>query len=238
MSQTQRRGLAAKVRHGEKRKATRAMSPADMMRRLLRGEDVLPRGVRRRRWATADELLVRVGWTELRSTISDACHRIVVHRRLGAGVPLQRLNQKEFGVAELGARGLRGHQIARLCKLPSATARGVLVRSTARLHLQSPVQLPLFWATLSGPHRVIRVAPGEELAYFESPLGPLPLDALTALERDLVMAVLMGDSNQDVATRRGVSIRTVANQIAKVFRKLAVSSRRELSAKLARSLSP
>jgi DNA-binding NarL/FixJ family response regulator len=160
-----------------------------------------------------------------------------MRRRLGAEVPLQRLKRKEFAVAELGARGLRGHQIARLCKLPPATARGVLVRSAARLRLQSPTQLPLFWATLSGPHRVIRIAPGAELAYFESRLDALPLDALTAIERDLVMAVLMGSSNQAVATRRGVSIRTVANQVAKIFRKLGVSSRRELAAKLARSVS-
>jgi DNA-binding NarL/FixJ family response regulator len=213
------------------------MSPAVMMRRLLRGQDVLPGGMPRRRRATADELLVRVGWTDLGSMISGECCRIVMRRQLGAGVPLQRLKRKEFDVAKLGARGLRGHQIARLSKLPPPTARAVLLRSTARLRLQSPTQLPLFWATLSGPHRVIRVASGEELAYFESRLGALPFDALTSIERDLVLAVLTGASNQDVATRRGVSVRTVGNQVAKIFRKLGVSSRRELAAKLARSLS-
>jgi DNA-binding CsgD family transcriptional regulator len=213
------------------------MSPAVMMRRLLRGEEVLPKNMPRRRRATPDELLVRVGWTELGSTISGACHRIVMRRQSGADVPRQRLKRKEFLVAELGARGLRGHEIARVCKIPPPTTRAVLLRSAARLRLQSPTLLPLFWATLSGPHRVIRVAPGEELVYFESRLGALPLDALTGIERDLVMAMLTGASNQDVATRRGVSIRTVANQVAKVFRKLGASSRRELAAKLARSVS-
>jgi DNA-binding CsgD family transcriptional regulator len=113
----------------------------------------------------------------------------------------------------------------------------VLLRSAARLRLQSPTQLPLFWATLSGLHRVIRVGPGEELLSFESRLGALPLDTLTGIEHDLVMAMLTGASNQDVAMRRGVSIRTVANQVAKVFRKLGASSRRDLAAKLARSVS-
>jgi DNA-binding CsgD family transcriptional regulator len=160
-----------------------------------------------------------------------------MRRRIGAEVPRQRLKRKEFDVAQLGARGLRGDEIARVCKIPPPTARAVLLRSAARLSLQSPTQLPLFWATLSGQHRVIRVAPGEELVYFESRLGALPLDALTGIERDLVMALLVGASNQDVATRRGVSIRTVANQVAKVFRKLGASSRRDLAAKLARSVS-
>jgi DNA-binding CsgD family transcriptional regulator len=39
---------------------------------------------------------------------------------------------------------------------------------------------------------------------------------------------LRGASNQDIARTRGVSVRTVANQLAAVYRKLGVRSRAEL----------
>jgi DNA-binding CsgD family transcriptional regulator len=53
---------------------------------------------------------------------------------------------------------------------------------------------------------------------------------LTAAERRVVGEVLAGRSNRDIALARGVSVNTVANQIASAFRKLGVRSRAELAA--------
>jgi|SRR5580704_422870 DNA-binding CsgD family transcriptional regulator len=61
------------------------------------------------------------------------------------------------------------------------------------------------------------------------------LDALTPAERQVALAVLAGLSNAEVARMRGSSPRTVANQLATIFRKLAVRSRAELAA---RTLAP
>jgi DNA-binding NarL/FixJ family response regulator len=55
------------------------------------------------------------------------------------------------------------------------------------------------------------------------------LDALTAAERHVALAVLAGLSNGEVAQMRGSSPRTIANQVATIFRKLAVRSRAELA---------
>ena len=66
--------------------------------------------------------------------------------------------------------------------------------------------------------------------------GPISLQAiadrklLTSAETDVLFRVLEGRSNSDIATERATSARTVANQIAKIFRKLGVRSRRELAA--------
>jgi DNA-binding NarL/FixJ family response regulator len=60
-------------------------------------------------------------------------------------------------------------------------------------------------------------------------------DTLTPAERQVVLAVLAGFSNADIAQARGSSPRTVANQLAAIFRKLGVRSRAELAA---RALSP
>lgn len=62
----------------------------------------------------------------------------------------------------------------------------------------------------------------------EAPRG-LPL---SDAERDVVAALLAGDSNRDIAARRGTSVRTVANQVASIFRKLGVASRAELASRL------
>jgi DNA-binding NarL/FixJ family response regulator len=56
----------------------------------------------------------------------------------------------------------------------------------------------------------------------------LPDQRLTRSESEVVEAIRQGSSNADIARRRGTSTRTVANQVAGVFRKLGVHSRTEL----------
>lgn len=65
------------------------------------------------------------------------------------------------------------------------------------------------------------------------PIDPVALPAcLTEAEREIVTFVLQGQSNQEIADARGVRYRTIANQLASVFRKLQVWSRTELVTKL------
>ncbi len=54
--------------------------------------------------------------------------------------------------------------------------------------------------------------------------------ALSPVESEVVTLVLQGRSNREIARLRGTSARTVANQIASVFRKVGVRSRLELVA--------
>jgi DNA-binding NarL/FixJ family response regulator len=53
-------------------------------------------------------------------------------------------------------------------------------------------------------------------------------DTLTASEREIVEQIVGGYSNTDIARSRGTSPRTIANQITVIYRKLGVTSRREL----------
>jgi DNA-binding CsgD family transcriptional regulator len=50
---------------------------------------------------------------------------------------------------------------------------------------------------------------------------------LTPAEGEVLEELLLGSSNAEIATRRGVAVRTVANQLAGLFRKLGVHSRLE-----------
>lgn len=76
---------------------------------------------------------------------------------------------------------------------------------------------------------------GEVFVVISSPLEPGDgLAALTRAERDVVRQILRGDSNKQIAARRGTAVRTVANQIAAIFGKLKIASRAELAAGVAR----
>ena len=55
--------------------------------------------------------------------------------------------------------------------------------------------------------------------------------ALTSTEQAVFSELLRGRSNRDIAESRGRAMRTVANQVAAIFRKLEVGSRTELVAK-------
>jgi DNA-binding CsgD family transcriptional regulator len=80
----------------------------------------------------------------------------------------------------------------------------------------------------------VRLA-GEEYAVVRlSSLADVLPEGLTEAERDIVGRVLEGRSNAAIARARGTSARTVANQLAGVFRKLGVQSRSELARLCAR----
>ncbi len=76
---------------------------------------------------------------------------------------------------------------------------------------------------------------GEELAVLSHRLDtPAPLAGLTEAERHVAADVIEGFTNEQIATRRGTSARTIAKQVASIFRKLGVGSRRQLFAKMKR----
>lgn len=62
--------------------------------------------------------------------------------------------------------------------------------------------------------------------------------SLTAAEQAVLRAMLNGAGQREIAQARGVSYRTVANQIASAYSKLGVSSRAEAAAILQRPRKP
>ena len=60
---------------------------------------------------------------------------------------------------------------------------------------------------------------------------PSTLPKLSAAEREVLKWITRGASNREIARARGVALRTVANQVASILKKLAASSRYELIAR-------
>lgn len=73
---------------------------------------------------------------------------------------------------------------------------------------------------------------GVEVYVLSQPRRHVLPDSLSSAEKEVVLHVLAGESNQSIATHRGTALQTVANQLYAVFKKLGVNSRAELVAML------
>lgn len=75
--------------------------------------------------------------------------------------------------------------------------------------------------------------PGSRFALLSYEVGECTqLPPLSDAERAVMIAVLRGRSNAQIAAARGTATRTVANQVRRLFEKLGVRSRAELAARL------
>jgi DNA-binding NarL/FixJ family response regulator len=73
----------------------------------------------------------------------------------------------------------------------------------------------------------------EEYVVLSYPVPKLVLpEELTSAEREVALALLAGDAYAQIAARRRTALRTVANQVASIFRKAGVRSRLELAVRL------
>jgi len=66
----------------------------------------------------------------------------------------------------------------------------------------------------------------------DAPESPKKQSALSPAESDVLQLVLRGASNAEIAKARGRSVRTIANQVASLLRKLGVESRFELMSRV------
>jgi len=86
----------------------------------------------------------------------------------------------------------------------------------------------------AGLRALVFTAGGEEFALLEWPVAARGQPArFGAAEGEVFRLLAAGLSNAEIARERGRSTRTVANQVARIFRKLGVRSRLELFALLA-----
>jgi DNA-binding NarL/FixJ family response regulator len=77
---------------------------------------------------------------------------------------------------------------------------------------------------------------GETLVVTSVPLDETGgvLEGLSTAEREIAIDAVSGMSNAEIARKRNRAVRTVANQVASIFRKVGVGSRAELAARLVR----
>ena len=75
---------------------------------------------------------------------------------------------------------------------------------------------------------------GETLVVLSVPTANELADTLSPAEREVARDAAAGLTNAEIAKRRGRKVRTIANQLASIYRKLGVGSRAELAVLLLR----
>lgn len=168
--------------------------------------------------------LVSGTWTLVDRFESDGKHLVVAMRNDDSDAPFA-LTGLQRQVAELAALGYGNKQISYAMGIKESTVAAHLPRVMDRLGVDRREDLAL----LAGAPPASTASLASAEVAVASAHFPLP-SCLTQAEAEVVQALLVGGSNQAIARRRGVSERTVANQLQSVFRKLGVASRVELVA--------
>jgi DNA-binding CsgD family transcriptional regulator len=152
------------------------------------------------------------------------------------------LSRDEIKLAVGRGRGVALKAMAADSGRSMTTVSNLLARVRRKLMLRGDAQLVLLFGGADGEDAVPPPAglralvegygPDEHLfLYYPCPSCTLP-PTLSVAERTVVLDLLDGASRRDIASARGTSPRTVANQMASIFRKFRVSSRVELLAAL------
>jgi DNA-binding NarL/FixJ family response regulator len=206
--------------------------------------EALRRGViareRARTSGASDEIEALTAWTALvdgRWSLVDAFERggkrfVVAHPNLPEVHDPRGLGPIESVVLAHLARGDANKAIAFALGLDVGTVSGYV--SAIRRKLGSDGIR--FSTTLERARTVpVQFGAAELVALIADPPDSEVLSALTAAERAVVHEVITGATNEQIAARRRVRARTIANQLASAYRKLGVGSRRELHARLGRA---
>ncbi len=146
------------------------------------------------------------------------------------------LTRRERQVVAYASRGLSNKVIAYELGIASSTVSTHLSCAAAKLGVQSRGAVIRIFVALSSGKPGVSVsyyrAAGQRFAVLSLPVGPAVPEVLSPAERDVVELAFAGKSNAAIARTRGVSTRTVENQIAAAMKKLNVTSRANLTAYL------
>ncbi|RKT47613.1 regulatory LuxR family protein [Thiocapsa rosea] len=180
------------------------------------------------------EALISGRWSLVEHFDSDGRRYIVAVRNDPLYPDPRGLTLRERQVAEYVGMGQSSGQIAYALGISPSSVTDHSARAQRKLGLSSWTELAAFFAR-NGPRvRLAEVAIRDNRLLIGSyPLLPeASVQPLTNAERDILAALLAGSTNADIAGRRAVAARTVANQVQAIFRKLGVRSRGELAARL------
>jgi DNA-binding NarL/FixJ family response regulator len=164
-------------------------------------------------------------WAVLDAFSTSTIQYVIVCGNPEDGGALQALTDRECAVLEFAASGRSGKWIALELRLSESTVARTLHTALRHLGVADTAVLIGIRNALFEPLEGVTL--GMDLAMARLTPVPPSAAALSDAERAVVAAWLGGKPAAAIARDRGTSVRTVSNQIASVYRKLGVSSRRE-----------
>jgi DNA-binding NarL/FixJ family response regulator len=169
-------------------------------------------------------------WSLLDAFTHAGSRHVVAYRNPAEGKALRALSLLEKTILRLALAGRAGKWIALDLQLSESTVTRMLRIALRRLGVGTTSAL----AGVQGARfqLVNEVAAGVEIAAARLTPPASAAPGLSHAERAIINGLLGGQCVAAIARERGTSLRTVANQVASSYRKLGVSSRRELLALL------
>jgi DNA-binding NarL/FixJ family response regulator len=158
---------------------------------------------------------------------------------LGFALATVPLSRRELAVLAAAEGGVANKLVAIEQSLACSTVSESLQTAIAKLGFASRAEFLKVMACLrsnvdEAADEGARLVGSAQQYWLCLPAEAFGLDPrLTAAERQVVTGVLNGRTNAAIAMTRRTSCRTVANQLAAIYRKLGVSSRWELAARVA-----
>lgn len=228
--------------------AARAPSARDALRAAVVAMD-RARG-RLRRWNNEEAIdlwqgLVAAQWTLVDRFEADGRRFIVAHRNEPPVTAYAGLSMPERQVAAHAAAGLPNKLIAYGLGLSMGAVADLLRRVGQKLGLKRRVDLIALGSALgvawsSGPGlstaptaSAIRVGAASTEIAFAATSVPRAASRLTPAQLDVAHLLVTGRSQSQIAALRGVSPRTVANQVAAIYDRLRLGGRADLVAYMA-----
>jgi DNA-binding NarL/FixJ family response regulator len=155
------------------------------------------------------------------------------------------LTSRETALLAAAETGVANKRLAAIYALSRSTVSELLKDAIGKLGIANRSEFLDLMGRLRATGSELQPAdprenPAEATRYVLCPSAPAsasppaPWARLTPAERQVAGAVLKGSSNDAIAAARRTSARTVANQLAAIYRKLGVSSRWELAAHLSK----
>jgi DNA-binding CsgD family transcriptional regulator len=127
------------------------------------------------------------------------------------------LTPREQLVVEGVSKGASNKEVGYALGIPEASVGAALRQARRKLGVKSRLELVQLNHWLGASELVTE--------------GGHPcFDRLTATEREVAHLALLGHSDKEIASRRGTTRSTVANQLHAIYRKLGIASRAELAA--------
>jgi DNA-binding CsgD family transcriptional regulator len=172
--------------------------------------------------------LVAGRWSLVDRWDSDGRRFIVAIENAPESVDPRALRPREGAVARLAAEGAGPKDIAYALGISQSNARAVLASALAKLGLSSRAELFRWNPAHAHVHALAPALSLEALVILERPPSHLELTRLTEAERTVARLAADGMTNHEIARTRGTSVRTTANQMAGILRKLGVASRADI----------
>jgi len=175
--------------------------------------------------------LLQGRWSFLDYLDSDGRPLLLVFKNEVPGADPRALSVREVQVLHLLGRGLSNKHIALDLEMTEPTVSHHLHRALRKLGMSSLTRLSGLVRALDRGRAdggALGGAPGFDGIHVLASRSSPNLELLTESETRVIQLILSGRSAGDVARHRGVSVKTVNNQLFSIYAKLGVHSAREI----------